>query len=299
MAKLPTTSLDSAVDAAADSALAAGDTPHQQRLEASLVQLETLAADLLSDTEEEPAILDAWTCPPLDYTLPTSFLVSVVMPAYNEEATLARIAGRVLQLPLPLELVMVDDCSRDATAEIMQDLARNPAVRVFRHEQNQGKGAALRTGFQQARGDVVIVQDADLEYDPRDIVKVIRPLVEGTADVAYGSRFLANKHQDPSLLHRLGNRMLTTASNLTTGLHLTDMETCYKAFRREVLADMTIQQNRFGFEPEITAKVARRRYRLVEMPIRYHARGYEEGKKIGIRDAFNALYCILRYGLAD
>jgi glycosyltransferase involved in cell wall biosynthesis len=146
-------------------------------------------------------------------------------------------------------------------------------------------------------GDVVIVQDADLEYDPRDILPVIRPIVTGEADVVYGSRFLDNAHQDRSLVHRAGNRVLTGLSNLLTGLRITDMETCYKAFRRDVLRSFEIQQNRFGFEPEVTAKIARRKFRVQEVPVRYAARGYAEGKKIGIKDLFNALYCIARYGI--
>jgi glycosyltransferase involved in cell wall biosynthesis len=172
-------------------------------------------------------------------------------------------------------------------------------VHVIFKPQNEGKGAALRTGFRRVTGDVVVIQDADLEYDPRDILPLVRPIVCGQADVVYGSRFLGEEPQDRSWVHRLGNRLLTAASNWTTGMALTDMETCYKAFRREVLQSFEIRQPRFGFEPEVTAKIARRKFRVMEAPIRYAARGYAEGKKIGVMDLFSALYCIVRYGMRD
>ena len=186
--------------------------------------------------------------------------LSVIMPAYNEEATLTMIVERVIGIPHLLELVIVDDCSSDKTGEIAKRLAEKySAIEYVRHDKNKGKTEAQKTGFAMGKGDVVIVQDADLEYDPRDYPRLIRPLIEGEADVVYGSRFLGEYPQDPSWLHRLGNGVLTRASNWFTGLRLTDMETCYKAFRRDVLRNLRICQNRFGFEPEVTAKLARRR----------------------------------------
>jgi len=260
------------------------------RMNKALEELDELARRLNDD--------DQYHIEPLGYETPAGFKLSVVIPVYNEEQTLHRITGRVRSLPLPLELVLVDDCSTDGTRALLREM-ESAGIKVVYHETNQGKGAALRSGFQHTTGDVVIIQDADLEYDPRDIPRLVRPLIEGQADVVYGSRFLGEEQQDPSFLHRLGNRMLTVASNLFTGLPLTDMETCYKAFRGDLIRSLTLRQNRFGFEPEVTAKIARRQQRVRELPIRYNARGYEEGKKIGIRDAFNALWCIVRYGLAD
>jgi glycosyltransferase involved in cell wall biosynthesis len=223
----------------------------------------------------------------------------VVVPVYNEEATIHTILARVAALPLPLEVVVVDDASTDRTRELLEAVRPAENVKLIFKPQNEGKGAALRTGFAHATGDVVVIQDADLEYDPRDIVPLVQPLVEGRADVSYGSRFLGEVPQDPSLAHRMINGLLTYASNFFSGRCLTDMETCYKAFRRDVIRSIEIKQNRFGFEPEVTAKLARRGYRFTEVPIRYDARSYAEGKKIGPKDGFNALWCIIRYGLAD
>jgi glycosyltransferase involved in cell wall biosynthesis len=204
----------------------------------------------------------------------------------------------VQSLDIDKELIVVDDASRDGTREILECLATiPPGFRLFVHERNQGKGAALRTGFAHAAGEIVVVQDADLEYDPRDILRLIEPIVQGQADVVYGSRFLQGADNDPSLVHRLGNRLLTVASNFCTGQKLTDMETCYKAFHRHVLPSLKITQNRFGVEPELTAQVAAARFRVAEVPISYHGRGYEAGKKIGWKDAVSALWCIARYGL--
>ena len=245
------------------------------------------------------ALADDYPSPPLTYELPEGFLLTVVIPVYNEQETVRQIIARVKALPVPTEIIVVDDCSTDATSAALEPLAVLPGIQVIRQAVNQGKGAALRTGFQQATGDVIIIQDADLEYDPRDIVNVIEPLVSGAADVVYGSRFLANAGQDPSRLHRLANGVLTDVSNRLTGLRLTDMETCYKAFRRNILHSIPVKQNRFGFEPEITARIARRRHRLQEVAISYHPRGWEHGKKIGFRDAVNAVYCMFRYWAAE
>ncbi len=240
---------------------------------------------------------DSFETPELAYAVPEGFRLSIIIPVYNEEATIYEILARVAAVPLPKEIVLVDDCSTDHTRELLNALETAADLKIIYKPQNEGKGAALRTGFQQATGDVVIVQDADLEYDPRDIPAVVRPLVEGTADVVFGSRFLGHEQQDRSFVHRLGNWGLTTASNLFTGLRVTDMETCYKAFRTELIQKIDLQQNRFGFEPEVTAKIARLKCRVTEVPIRYNPRSYAEGKKIGMKDLFNALYCIVRYGL--
>ena len=229
----------------------------------------------------------------------TDYLLSVVIPVFNELKTIGRILSRVAALPLNLELVIVDDFSTDGTREVLTKLEGLPNVQVVLKEANAGKGAALRTGFAAAKGDFIVVQDADLEYDPCDIPQLIQPLLKGDADIVYGSRFIGEEQQDESWVHRAGNAVLTQASNLFSGLNLTDMETCYKAFTREVLQDVEQQQNRFGIEPEITAKLARRGYKFVEVPISYDSRGYDEGKKIGIKDLINAIYCIGRYGISD
>ena len=259
------------------------------QMEATLDQLEALTSQYDVDS--------SYPVEPLGFTLPEGFCLSVVIPVYNEEATLRTLLARVCRVPIPKEIVVVDDCSTDSTPEILRTLEGSAGLKIICKTRNEGKGAALRTGFAAATGDVVLVQDADLEYDPRDYPQLIRPLIEGEADVVYGSRFLGEHPQDPSWLHRLGNGVLTRASNWFTGLRLTDMETCYKAFRRDVLRNLRICQNRFGFEPEVTAKLARRRARIVEVPITYAARSYAEGKKIGLKDACNAFYCIVRYGL--
>ncbi len=229
----------------------------------------------------------------------TDYVLTVVIPVFNELNTIGRILSRVSALPLNLELVIVDDCSTDGTREVLQKLEGLEKVKVILQEKNAGKGAALRTGFEHATGDFIVVQDADLEYNPSDIPQLIQPLLRDEADVVYGSRFIGEELQDESWIHRAGNAVLTGASNLFSGLNLTDMETCYKAFNREVLKDITIEQDRFGIEPEITAKLARRGYRFVEVPISYDSRGYDEGKKIGFKDLFNAIYCIGRYGVSD
>lgn len=226
--------------------------------------------------------------------------LSVVIPCYNEEKTLKRCVSRVLEIQggeLALEIILVDDCSTDRSPEIGSALAQqHPEVKFVRHHRNQGKGAALRTGFREATGDFVAVQDADLEYDPQDFKRLLVPLVEGKADVVFGSRFLSvEAHRVLYFWHSMGNRLLTFLSNMFTDLNLTDMETCYKVFRREVIQSIQIQEDRFGFEPEIVAKVAHMRLRIYEMGISYYGRTYEEGKKIGARDGLRAIYCILRY----
>tara|TARA_R110002126_G_scaffold23750_3_gene82925 strand:- start:10462 stop:11151 length:690 start_codon:yes stop_codon:yes gene_type:complete len=223
--------------------------------------------------------------------------LSVVMPVYNEERTLEAIVAKVLATPFDKELLMVDDGSQDASREIMAKLeAAHPEVRCIYHEQNKGKGGALSTGFQQVTGDLVVIQDADLEYDPDDYGALIAPIEAGEADVVYGSRFLGKQDERVHFfLHTLGNNLLTGFSNLLTGLKLTDMETCYKVFPASVARDMQIQSRTFAVEPEMTAKFARRKLRVVEVPIRYNGRDYHEGKKIGLKDAFIACWAILKF----
>lgn len=223
--------------------------------------------------------------------------LGVVIPVYNEEMTLHLIVRRVLARPEVAELVIVNDCSIDGTWQTMQDLAKtDERIRVFTHGVNQGKGAALRTGFQHVKSGIVIIQDADLEYDPDEYPKLLAPIIEGRADVVFGSRFLGSgSHRVLYFWHAVGNRFLTLLSNMATNLNLSDMETCYKVFRRNVLEQITIEEDRFGFEPEITAKVAKLKVPLYEISISYYGRTYEEGKKIGWRDGFRAIWCIMKY----
>jgi dolichol-phosphate mannosyltransferase len=233
---------------------------------------------------------------------PAKTTLSLVIPCYNEEKTLDSCIEKVLAIAddeLQLELIVVDDCSKDASRAVARRIAeRLPGMVLLHHEKNMGKGAALRTGIAKASGDFVAIQDADLEYDPMDLKKLLVPLLKGDADVVLGSRFLSSGyHRVLYFWHSLGNRFLTLLSNMLTDLNLTDMETCYKVFRREVIQGITIEENRFGFEPEVVAKIAAQRLRIYEMGISYRGRTYAEGKKIGMRDGWRALYCILKYNL--
>ena len=228
-------------------------------------------------------------------------LLSIVIPCYNETKTINQLLDRVRLAKLPdgvdREIVVVDDCSTDGTAEALKG-SLGSIVKVLRHEKNQGKGAALRTGFHNASGDVIVVQDADLEYNPDEYAKLLKPILDGRADVVFGSRFCTtDERRVLYYFHFLGNRFLTLMSNVFTNLNITDMETCYKMFRREILDKITIRESRFGFEPEITAKVAKLKCRIYEVGISYSGRTYEDGKKIGIKDAFRAFWCIVKYNV--
>ncbi|MCB9738046.1 MAG: glycosyltransferase family 2 protein [Deltaproteobacteria bacterium] len=228
----------------------------------------------------------------------TDCKLTVVMPCYNEIKTIDIIVGQVLAQPFDIELVIVDDGSKDGTRDALARLAAaHPQIRVLLQEKNQGKGAALQRGFQAATGDIVLVQDADLEYDPSEYGRLVEPILEGKADVVFGSRFAGESHRVLYFWHSLGNRMLTTMSNVVTDLNLTDMETCYKVFRREVIQAIELEESRFGIEPEITAKIAQMGVRVWEVPISYNGRTYAEGKKIGLKDAFRAAYAVSKYGL--
>jgi glycosyltransferase involved in cell wall biosynthesis len=229
-------------------------------------------------------------------------LLSVVMPVYNEKATIRKIVERVMsvRLPVDLELIIVDDCSSDGTREVLEQLEQDmqdKQIRLVLHERNRGKGAAIRSGLQHMRGDIVVVQDADLEYDPAEYPVLLQPILDGKADAVYGSRFMGGQpHRVLYFWHMIGNKMLTLLSNMFTNLNLTDMETCYKMVRTDVMRQIAIEQDRFGFEPEITAKLSRiRGIRIYEVGISYSGRTYLEGKKIGWRDGLNAIWCILKY----
>jgi glycosyltransferase involved in cell wall biosynthesis len=245
------------------------------------------------------------------FRVPETLILSVVIPVYNERNTIHEILRRVRAVPIKKQIIAVDDCSTDGTREILKELeGQNSDLTVVYHVINQGKGAALRTGLREATGDIVIVQDADLEYDPEQYPQLIQPIVEGLADVVYGSRFIGETHRVLYFWHSLANKFLTLLSNMFTNLNLTDMEVCYKVFRREVIHGIKLKSDRFGFEPEVTAKVARfhfpsqngqapRPCRIYEIPVSYHGRTYREGKKIGLKDGIQALYCILRYAITD
>ena len=230
-------------------------------------------------------------------------LLSIVIPVYNEVATLEKLiaAVKAVEIPLDREIILIDDGSRDGTRDLLKRLdAEDAELKVILHDVNQGKGAALRTGFDVATGDIILIQDADLEYDPKEYPQLLAPILNGHADVVFGSRFLGGgAHRVVYYWHYLGNKFLTMLSNMMTNLNLTDMEVCYKLFKKEVIKGIEIKENRFGFEPEITAKVAKGRWVIYEVPISYYGRSYEEGKKITWRDGVRALYCIIKYRFKD
>ena len=223
--------------------------------------------------------------------------LSIVIPVYNEKNTLNTLLTRVEAVDYEKEIVLVDDCSTDGTREIVENYKNKKEYTVVMHQYNRGKGAALRTGFAEASGDIIIIQDADLEYDPKDYGKLLEPILDGRADVVYGSRFLGGPHRVLFFWHYLGNMALTLMSNVMTNLNLTDMETCYKVFSRQVLDSIELKCNRFGFEPEFTSKVAKQKFRIYEVPISYSGRDYAEGKKIGWKDGVAAIWFIIRFRL--
>ncbi len=242
------------------------------------------------------------------YAVPDDFRLSIIVPVFNERQTLPEILDRIRALPLRKEIVLVDDFSTDGTRELLREYEGRDwddefnELSICYHDVNRGKGAAVRTGFERARGDAIIIQDADLEYNPAEIPRLLQPIAEGRADVVFGSRFLGDQpHRVLYFWHYLGNKFLTLLSNCFTNLNLTDMETCYKLFTRDVLRTIgpKLKQDRFGIEPELTARIARAKFRVFEMSISYHGRTYEQGKKIGWKDGVKALWCIVRYGMAD
>ncbi|WDI40190.1 glycosyltransferase family 2 protein [Bremerella sp. P1] len=257
----------------------------------------------LADAEEltEEVLSDGHDTTGVDYPLPHDFRLSVIVPVFNEENTIATVIQRLMQLPFRTEIAIVDDGSTDGTRSVLARLAHFCDLKIFYHPNNQGKGAAIRTALPEVTGDVVVIQDADMEYNPQDLVQVIRPIVTGEADVAYGSRFLAHNgtSKETSWIRQLGNQTLTCISNCLTGLHLTDMQTALKAFPRKVIQQVNLQENRFGIEPEITAKLAKRNYRFTERPVTYNAQDWSASNKISWKDGLAALWCILRYRMAD
>jgi len=226
--------------------------------------------------------------------------LSIVIPVYNERELLLKIIAKVEDvIKEEKEIILVDDCSTDGTRDILKELERENKYKIFYHDVNMGKGAALRTGFEHTSGEIVMIQDSDLEYDPAEYTVLISPILKDKADVVYGSRFLSGPHRVLFFWHYVGNKLLTTFSNMMTNLNLSDMETCYKVFRREVLNKVKIKSNRFGFEPEFTAKIAKNHFRIYEVPISYHGRDYSEGKKITWKDGFVAIWCIIKYHFVD
>ena len=232
-------------------------------------------------------------------SLTTTPNVSVIMPVFNERATVEAVLRLVLAQSCVVEVVVVDDCSSDGTFEVLTNAAGvEQRIRLHRHDRNQGKGAALRTGISKASADIVLIQDADLEYDPADYAALLKPILSGKADAVFGSRFIgSHEHRVLYFWHSLGNQFLTLLSNMTTNLNLTDMEACYKVFKRDLIQSVTLEENRFGIEPEIVSKIARTGARIYEVAISYHGRTYAEGKKIGWKDGLSAIRCILKYGL--
>jgi glycosyltransferase involved in cell wall biosynthesis len=224
-------------------------------------------------------------------------MISVIMPVYNEAKTIKEIVKKVQAVDLEKEIIIIDDASTDGTREILNELKDKEGITVLYHQSNQGKGAALRTAFKQVKGEIVIIQDADLEYDPNEYNKLLKPIIEGKADAVYGSRFLGGPHRVLFFWHYVGNKLFTLLSNMLTNLNLTDMETCYKVFKASLLNKFTIESNRFGVEPEITAKLAKLKCRIYEVDISYSGRDYTEGKKINWKDGIAALYWILKYNL--
>jgi glycosyltransferase involved in cell wall biosynthesis len=231
------------------------------------------------------------------YKIPENFKLSVVIPVYNEKRWITEVLRRVRMVPIPKEIILVDDLSTDGTREMLPQF-EDENTKILYKKVNQGKGAALRDGFKLCTGNIIIIQDADLEYDPDDYPSLLQPIIENKADIVFGSRFIGEKHRVLYFWHMVTNKILTILSNMLTNLNLTDMETCYKVFKKEVLEGMDLKSNRFGFEPEFTAKIAKKKkpaWRVFEVPVSYDGRTYEEGKKIGLKDGFNALYCIVRY----
>jgi glycosyltransferase involved in cell wall biosynthesis len=261
-------------------------------------------AELLEATDSNPQAS-------LRTLVPPDFKLSVVIPIFNEKDTVQKLVETLVGVPINKEIILVDDASTDGTREMLEEWQqssfenvfgqRSPGFNTFKtifHPHNQGKGSAIRSGFRRVKGDAVIIQDADLEYNPNEYFRLLAPIWQGKADVVYGSRFLGQIHRVLYFWHYAGNKIITTFSNMFTDLNLTDMESCYKVFKREVIEKIEIEENRFGFEPEITAKIAKLKCRIYEVPISYYGRTYEEGKKITWKDGIQALYCVVKYGLS-